>query len=199
MKKKLIICTFTLIIMVSAYSISYAVGRFGINIPYGYQDKSDIPTIAVQAGRELIVSNLTELFIETVDLNTNHVTQEKVKTPVRYIGLTRSELSESLSEDFKNMELSEKLKGLISIEVVTFEKTKVVIRKTYSDSSLPEDYYLYEKDGYVVIYLGDGQTFYDYTDIAYEDLDWYTQYYIGKGLYIRNSKELYEFLQNHTS
>ncbi len=199
MKKKLIICTFTLIIMVSAYSISYAVGRFGINIPYGYQDKSDIPTIAVQAGRELIVSNLTELFIETVDLNTNHVTQEKVKTPVRYIGLTRSELSESLSEDFKNMELSEKLKGLISIEVVTFEKTKVVIRKTYSDSSLPEDYYLYEKDGYVVIYLGDGHTFYDYTDIAYEDLDWYTQYYIGKGLYIRNSKELYEFLQNHTS
>lgn len=199
MKKKLIICTFTLIIMVSAYSISYAVGRFGINIPYGFQDKSDIPTIAAQVGSELIVSNLTELFIETVDLNTNHVTQEKVKTPVRYIGLTRSKLSEVLSEDLQNMELSEKLKGLISIEVVTFEKTKVVIRKTYSDSSLPEDYYLYEKDGYVVIYLGDGQTFYDYTDIAYEDLDWYTQYYIGKGLYIRNSKELYEFLQNHTS
>lgn len=199
MKKKFIICTLSLILMVSAYSISYAVGRFGINIPYGFQEKNEIPTIVAQAGSEIIISNLTDIYVESVDLNTHQTTQEKIKTPVSYIGLTRNRLTQVLNDEFENIELSEKLKGLISMEVVSFEKTKVVIRKTYSDSSLPEDFYLYEQDGYIVIYLGDGETFYDYTDIAYEDLDWYTQYYIGKGLYIKNSKELYGFLQNYSN
>lgn len=199
MKKRLIICTFALITLVSSYGISYYIGRYAIDIGYGYKQKDEMPTIAADTGKEIIVSNLTDLYIQTVDLNTRAVSEEKVKTPVKYIGMTRSQLQDELINDIVNMDLNERLKGLISVEVINFEKTKVVIRRTYSDSAMNQDYYLFEKNGYVVIYLGNKTTFYDYTDIKYDDLDWFTQYYISKGLYMKNSKELYEFLQNHTS
>lgn len=199
MKKRLIICTFALVILVGSYGISYYIGRYAIDIGYGYKERSDVPTVAAYAGGEIIVSNLTDLYIQTVDLNTKSVSEEKVNTPVKYIGMTRKQLQDELTCNIADMELAERLKGLISVEVISFEKTKVVIRKTYSDSSMSQDYYLFERDGYVVIYLGDRTTFYDYTDIKYDNLDRVTQYYIGKGLHMENSKELYEFLQNHTS
>lgn len=199
MKKRLIICTFALITLISAYGISYYVGRYSIDISYGFKKKSDIPKVQADAMSEIIVSNLTDLYIQTVDINSKTTTEEKIVTPVKYIGLTRKELQVKLDEDFYTMDIGERLKGLISIEIVNFEKTKVVIRKTYSDSAQKQDFYLYEKDGKIVIYLGDKRTIYDYTDIAFESLDFRLQRKILKGYYVKDSKELYDFLQNHTS
>lgn len=60
-------------------------------------------------------------------------------------------------------------------------------------------YYLYEKNGYVVVFKSDKITPYEYTDILYEDLPDILKQEIQNGKYIKNAEELYGFLENYTS
>lgn len=198
MKKKLIICTFALIMIIGAYGISYYVGRYGVDISYEFEYNT-MPTVVANANKEIIITDLTQIYVQEIDLNSRNISEYLIKTPVKYIGMNRQELQDELAKEMDTVTLEERVKGLISIELNSFEKYKVIIRKSYSDSAMKQDYYLYERDGVVVIYLGDKKTFYDYTDISYESLDRATQYFIDRGMYIKDSTKLYEFLQNHTS
>ena len=64
-------------------------------------------------------------------------------------------------------------------------------------------YYLKELNGYVVVYLSDKKTVYEYTDISLEDLpenqnsDNEQGWSYGK--YIETSESLYGFLENYSS
>lgn len=60
-------------------------------------------------------------------------------------------------------------------------------------------YYLQEVNGYVVVYLNDRKTVYDYTNILYSELPYILQEEIKNGKYIKNVDELYGFLENYTS
>lgn len=66
--------------------------------------------------------------------------------------------------------------------------------------ALKEDcYYLMEVNGYVVVYLSDKKTPYEYTDILYEELPDSLQDEIRNGKYIEDVSELYGFLENYSS
>ena len=60
-------------------------------------------------------------------------------------------------------------------------------------------YYLKELNGYVVVYLSDKKTVYEYTDISVEDLPENLQKEIQNGKYIETSESLYGFLENYSS
>ena len=60
-------------------------------------------------------------------------------------------------------------------------------------------YYLYERNGYVVVYLSDRKTIFEYTDIIFQDLPELLKKEIKNGKYIPNEEELYGFLENYTS
>ena len=60
-------------------------------------------------------------------------------------------------------------------------------------------YYLKELNGYVVVYLSDKKTVYEYTDIAYDDLPENVRNEIRYGKYIRSQADLYGFLENYSS
>lgn len=60
-------------------------------------------------------------------------------------------------------------------------------------------YYLKELNGYVVVYLGDKKTVYEYTDISLEYLPENLQKEIQNGKYIETSESLYGFLENYSS
>ena len=60
-------------------------------------------------------------------------------------------------------------------------------------------YYLKELNGYVVVYLSDKKTVYEYTDISLEDLPENLQKEIQNGKYIETSESLYGFLENYSS
>lgn len=60
-------------------------------------------------------------------------------------------------------------------------------------------YYLKELNGYVVVYLSDKKTAYEYTDISLEDLPENLQKEIRNGKYIETSESLYGFLENYSS
>lgn len=66
--------------------------------------------------------------------------------------------------------------------------------------ALKEDcYYLMEVNGYIVVYLSDKKTPYEYTDIKYDDLPAELQDEIRNGKYVEDAKSLYGFLENYSS
>ena len=66
--------------------------------------------------------------------------------------------------------------------------------------ALKEDcYYLMEVNGYIVVYLSDKTTPYEYTDILYEDLPAMMREEVRNGKYIETTEELYGFLENFSS
>ncbi len=67
-------------------------------------------------------------------------------------------------------------------------------------TALKEDcYYLMEVNGYIVVYLSDKKTPYEYTDILYDELPETLREEIRNGKYIESIKDLYSFLENYSS
>ena len=62
-----------------------------------------------------------------------------------------------------------------------------------------QGYYLKEKNGYLVVYLADGETFYESTGILTESLPEEVRGEIRQGKYMKTTKELYGFLENYSS
>lgn len=60
-------------------------------------------------------------------------------------------------------------------------------------------YYLMDVNGYVVVYLSDKKTAYEYTDIACEDLPDTVKEELKNGKYLETQEELYGFLENYSS
>lgn len=60
-------------------------------------------------------------------------------------------------------------------------------------------YYLLEVNGYVVVYLDDKKTIYEYTSIDVETLPVLLQNEVKNGKYIKDIEELYGFLENYSS
>lgn len=66
--------------------------------------------------------------------------------------------------------------------------------------ALKEDcYYLMEVNGYIVVYLSDKKTPYEYTDILYDELPAVIRSEIRNGKYIESTEDLYGFLENYSS
>lgn len=60
-------------------------------------------------------------------------------------------------------------------------------------------YYLMEENGYIVVYLSDKKTAYEYTDISYDRLPANLRNEIRNGKYVGSQDELYGFLENYSS
>ena len=56
-----------------------------------------------------------------------------------------------------------------------------------------------EVNGYIVVYLSDKKTPYEYTDILYDQLPERLRDEIRNGKYVEGQKELYGFLENYSS
>lgn len=66
--------------------------------------------------------------------------------------------------------------------------------------ALKEDcYYLMEVNGYIVVYLSDRKTPYEYTNILYDELPEKLRQEIRNGKYIEDTETLYGFLENYSS
>ena len=71
---------------------------------------------------------------------------------------------------------------------------------TTEGDALKEDaYYLMEVNGYVVVFLSDKRTAYEYTSIEVSSLPATLQNEIKNGKYIESTELLYSFLENCTS
>ena len=62
-----------------------------------------------------------------------------------------------------------------------------------------DGYWIKEKDGYMIVYYGDGERVYEYTSICISDLPEEIQRQITQGIYMEYQSEVYSFLENYSS
>lgn len=67
------------------------------------------------------------------------------------------------------------------------------------DAVQEDGFYLSELQGYVVVYLSDRTTIYEFTEIPLTDLPEEVQQEVASGKYVETAEELYAFLENYSS
>ena len=89
----------------------------------------------------------------------------------------------------------------IHAEINAMEQREMNDTSVAADGQALKDdcYYLKELNWYVVVYLSDKKTVYEYTDISLEYLPENLQKEIQNGKYIETSESLYGFLENYSS
>ena len=75
----------------------------------------------------------------------------------------------------------------------------MVLRKTYDETKIENQFYLSSLSGFVVVYYSDLKTIYEYTEISCETLTPEVQLMIKNGFYVKDAKELYSILEGYTS
>ena len=88
------------------------------------------------------------------------------------------------------------------LEAEEVEKERLVkeqIVEAKGEAREEDGYYLAEKNGYVVVYLSDNKTVYEYTDILCKDLPKDVRKEIESGKKIESTEVLYGFLENYSS
>ena len=104
-----------------------------------------------------------------------------------------------MSEYEQSPPLDEQTRGFVSVEVRSFSRKKVVIRKNYFFVEADRHFYLTVQDNYVVVMCEDLQTVYMNTSILLTDLPDRLQTEVLLNKYIETEKELYDFLETYSS
>lgn len=104
----------------------------------------------------------TELVILELNLTSGETTQINEKVPAKYVGLDRAAFVRCMEDEAAACALSERRKGLISIEVQSFSPQRIVIQKSYrkQEEADAASFYLVLQDNMVVIYEADRSTLY---------------------------------------
>lgn len=200
MKKKQVIGFSLVLILALAFTFfgSYALSRKASeeenDIIYS-TEKANLQ--AVDAIKEEVVQSGTEIVYEIYRLNYKEK-EEIIKPPAKYVGTTRKELIDILKEELKNQPLEEVEKGLENLELLSFSRDRVVIRKSYG-KEIPYKFCLFIENGSITVYYSDKKTIYSYTDIPAEALPEAVRQELYNGKEINSLGALYDFLETYSS
>ena len=161
-------------------------------------EKSDEESLEVMQNPDKLCQD-AEYVLETVFLSTNERKKEQMTLPSFMVGISREELTTYLNGYMECMPVNEYLDGLLSYEIVFFSENKVVLQKVYDETKVENQFYLCEKNGYVVIYYSDRRTVYEYTEIECLSMSAPERLRIQDGFYVKDKKELYSILEGYTS
>lgn len=198
MKSRYVVCFFFMcMIFLFAFQISYQNSLQRKKLQLELTSFEETPSyVAVQAGKELFVTTDMTYFFETYNQNTQALSEEILSIPVELLGKTREEVAEFLEEEGTKLSLTEA--DFVSLELMTFSDTHLIVRKVIS-GVIPPGYYLGEKDGYLVVYEGDKSTIFMHTNIALTELTTEEQAALKTGIFLESDDEIYDYLENCTS
>lgn len=141
----------------------------------------------------------TEYVIEEVDVRKGTVTELVESLPDRYVGMDRDGFLEAMQEYAFAPPLSERKKGFVGLEVLSFSRDRVVVQKNYRRASPEDGFYLALMDYRVVVLFDDKKTVYMTTDVSLHMLPSELQEDLADMIYVESEKELYDFLEAYTS
>ncbi|MGN1171760.1 MAG: hypothetical protein ACI4SZ_08905 [Lachnospiraceae bacterium] len=169
--------------------------------PYEAQESEEAEHIQVNQKDSEIITCDTVLEIEEYDKNMDSTVTHEESVQGKYIGMDRTEFVESMDLYAMSPPLEEQKRGLISVEVLSFSRERIRLRKDYQVVEEPAEplFYLTAENHYVVVYKEDMQNVYLYTDILLEDLPVSVQEEIIQRKLISGEGELYHFLESYTS
>lgn len=206
MKKSYIICLF-LFIGVGVYFGAYFFARTHFHSQDYYDNrfmvKEESETVKIEplkeaAVNEQVICNLTSIIEEEYDVDSGKLSEQKIDTPVGLLGYSRDKLIIYMKQYMKSPSKEDCDKGMIAFELISFSREKVVWRKSFTRKKEVE-FLGKNENGYLTIYLPDGKTLYDYTNIYIEQLPPAIWEKLEDGIEFTNSEELYDFLETYTS
>lgn len=158
------------------------------------KDKDALAAATTETLREKAV-----FIMETVNLKSGETSREQLALPGFMIGIDLKGLTVYVNGYMESMPVNEYLSGLISYDVLSFSSEKVVLRKTYDETKVENQFYICRRGDFVVVYYSDLKTVYDYTEIKIESLTEEIQQAVTQGFYVKDTQELYSILEGYTS
>ena len=141
----------------------------------------------------------TEFVIEEVDLRKGTVNENIRSLPDSYVGMDRKEFLNAMEEYAKAPPLSERKKGFLGLEVLSFSRERVVVQKNYRHANADEGFYIAVADYKIIVLLDDQKTLYMTTDISLQMLPPEMQEDLADMIFVNNEKELFDFLEAYSS
>lgn len=141
----------------------------------------------------------TKYYLEIYEETTEELVKIEQSIPVEYVGLTREELEHTLVEYIAVMPEEEQDKGLVDMNLVSFDPEQIVIRKVYGEVTQEIGFTLKNQNGEVAIYNRSGDELYELTGILVANLSIDDQNKLEKGYVVESEKDLYSILENFSS
>lgn len=138
-------------------------------------------------------------FLETVYLQSQTEEREQLALPGFMVGIDFRGLNAYVQGYMESMPVNEYLNGLVSYEIVSFAQDKVVLRKTYDETKVENQFYISRKGDFIVVYYSDLKTVYEYTEIRVDSLTEEMRQMLEQGFYVKDAQELYGILEGYTS
>lgn len=146
-----------------------------------------------------VLSSDTEYVLEETDVLRGTVIETSCKLPGKYVGMDRESFLTALEQYEASPPLSERERGFVSLEVLSFSREKVVVRMNYRYVQPGECFYLALQNHEIVVLLEDKKTVYIETGIAAETLSQELQEDLIDMVYVEDEARLYDLLEAYSS
>lgn len=168
------------------------------------EDFNDYDVVSEEASREAAAAGATlcvdtKYVLEEADILNHTVTETSARLPDKYIGMDREQFLQAMETYEISPPLSEQERGFVDLEVVSFSRERVVVRKNYRFLQPSSSFYLAVYDNEVIVYLEDRETVYIETHIRLDSLPEQLQEQIIEMMWIEDEEKLYSFLENYSS
>ncbi len=141
----------------------------------------------------------TEYILREKDLLSGSEVETSEDIPDMYIGMNREQFLAAMENYAAAPPLSEKERGFVSLDVLSFAPSRVVVQMNYRYVQPSKSFYVMAINDLIVVYKEDRQTVYQYTNIRLSQLPERLQQEIIEVMYIADEESLYDFLENYTS
>ena len=141
----------------------------------------------------------TKYVLEETNILDQSVVETTWRLPAQYIGMDRRRFLEVMEQYEASPPLSEKERGFVSLEVLSFSRERVVVQMNYRYVQPSASFYLAVYNNEVVVYLEDKKTIYINTDIPLSSLPEKVQQDIIQMMWVPDEESLYHLLESYSS
>lgn len=163
--------------------------------PGGQAEMPSAPVISIPE----TINAETEYVLREKDLLSGSAVETSEEIPDMYIGMDREQFVTAMENYAAAPPLSEKERGFVSLEVLSFAPSRVVVQMNYRYVQPSQSFYVVAINDMIVVYLEDRQTVYQYTNIRLSQLPEKLQQEIIGVMHVSGEERLYDFLENYTS
>lgn len=151
------------------------------------------------AARSETLSVDTKYVLEETDTITHAIVETVGKLPPKYIGMDRQQFLTAMESYAAYPPLSEKERGFVGLEVLSFSRERVVVQMNYRYLQPGSSFYLAVLNNELVVYLEDKDTIYINTGILLEELPEEVQKQVIQMIWVEDEASLYNLLEAYTS
>ncbi len=150
---------------------------------------------SVAEAEEQIVTKDTDYVTEVFNSDTEDLTVNQEKAPIEILGYDRDRMTEYIETCRKK----DTEKNVINIQLKSFSKDKVVVRKTVVNLESVYHYYVISEDNVIKIYHSNKKELFADTGIRIDNFSDDCKEKLKEGFYVETIHELYNYLESVTS